>query len=200
MGVVWACLLWSLLWLITQSLYMTHVPYLSDALTTQGNPAYDSVRNFSVVMMWCVFIVAATTFVWSWWSKNDFHFLRVSRWTIIGYGVLVCVGVPLAFRPELLGMPGWLQVLFMAIGTVVQDLPAFGFLQTALEKQTNNLLACGIVAVMFMLGHFVWLGQFDLVIACGAVLFAMARMLTGSVYAAHMLHLGFYVVSLWFVV
>lgn len=176
----------------------TEVPILSDLLIG-GDVPYASVDDFVFLVVWNVAMVAVVTVAWSWWSKGDFSFLHPNRWIYIGYAVLLGVGVILALQPTLLNMPGWLQVICMIVGTACQALVAFGYLQTALERWVSRGLAAGITALMFAGGHFIWIGSFDILIAIGAIVFALARMYTGRVYLTHMIHLGFYWVSLWMV-
>lgn len=186
-----ACFAWSFIWLITQSLFMTRVPFLSNMLVGEG-ASYETVEDFIKIICWCVAVVAVATLMWAKWSKGDFRFLQFKWWVLISYTVLLIPAILLATEPDILGMPGWLQVVCMIVGTAVQILPTFGFLQTALETWSGKLVAACLTATMFALGHFVWMGSFDLVIAVGAAVFAFARMKTATVYLTHALHLGFY--------
>lgn len=193
--IITACFAWSFVWLITQSLFMTRVPFLSDMLVGNAMP-YGSVEDFVKIICWCAAVVAVATLVWAKWSKNDFRFLQPKWWVLISYVGLLAPAILLATESDILGMPGWLQVVCMIVGTAMQILLTFGFLQTALERWSGKLVAAGLTAALFALGHFVWIGSFDLVIAVGAAVFAFARMKTDTVYLTHTLHLGFYWVTL----
>lgn len=191
-------LVWSLVWLITQSLFMGDVPVLSRWLLG-GEPAYASVSHFVIATVWCAAVVAIVSLVWGRLTHNNFAFMKLSRPVVFGYALLTIVGIYLSFRPALLGMPGWLQVVLMTVGTASQDLPTFGYMQTALESTVGKRIAAVIVALMFMMGHTVWMGHVDLLIVVAAVVFAFARRMTGTIYLTHILHLGFYFLTLLFV-
>ena len=197
-SVVAALLAWSFVWLTTQSLFMGNVPVLSRWLLG-GEPVYASVSHVVIATLWCAAVVGFLSIGRGIFTRNNFAFLKLSRPVIIGYVLLAAVAIYLSFKPELLAMPGWLQVILMIVGTASQDLPAFGYMQTAIEAKLGKTMAACIVAAMFMVGHFVWMGHADALIVIAAVVFAFARRTTGTIYLTHMIHLGFYLLTLLFV-
>lgn len=191
---------WWFIWILTQALFITDVPLLSDFLGRSQNIAV----NFAIYTAWICATGLIATFLWSRWSNGDFSFLKAPRWrwVVIGYVPIFIAAIIIIVTRSPFGIPGWLWAPSLLVTTFYQDFLTFGLLQTALEKRLRPLTAALLTAFVFFTGHFWLVGNAPsfldpqvYLFAVGFPIFALLRYKTKTIYATNMIHSAFHILS-----
>jgi membrane protease YdiL (CAAX protease family) len=188
---------WIVVWLSTQALFITDIPVLTKLLATD-----DTTTTFLIYSLWIMALGGIVTIVWSKWSGNDYSFLKTNKkqWVILGYLPVAIAAIIVIASRQLFGIPGWLWAPAVLATTFFQDILTFGYLQTALARRINPIVAALLTAIVFFAGHFWLVGnvatmQNIWLYLVAFPIFALLRYKTKNIYAIHIIHSAFYMFS-----
>lgn len=179
---------WAVLWSLTPGLLGDGV----GSLVTSDPAGVVLVESALALLVAAVLALAHRD-----WTRELFA-AGPTRWL---YALPVAAGVVLPFHYGL-PLPLAVYVVWMAASVLWQNYLTFGLLQGYLRRCFGPRVAVGLVAVVFALGHVLWLPErFGLgsplaaaaMLVLGLVL-ASLRAGTRALHANLALHLGFYLV------
>ena len=185
---IFVVLFWWTFWLLTQTLFIIDVPYLSPLLTS-SNPQ----TNFIYLTLWVVAVNIVALGVWH-WRKRDYSFLKIKdKWDILGYIVpLVLIVALLATKSTAFDVPIGIYIVVMVVTIFCQELLTTGYMQTGLSKTLGPIAATVVTCVMFYLGHFMianTLSLMGVIMVAGFILFSWLRYVRGNIYFVNIVHL-----------
>lgn len=185
---IFVVLFWWTFWLLTQTLFMIDVPYLSPLLTS-SNPQ----TNFIYLTLWVVAVNIVALGVWH-WRKRDYSFLKIKdKWDILGYIVpLVLIVALLATKSTAFDVPIGIYIVVMVVTSFCQELLTTGYMQTGLSKTLGPIAAAIVTCVVFYLGHFMianTLSLMGVIMVAGFILFSWLRYVRGNIYFVNIVHL-----------
>ena len=185
---IFVVLFWWTFWLLTQTLFIIDVPYLSPLLTS-SNPQ----TNFIYLTLWVVAVNIVALGVWH-WRKRDYSFLKIKdKWDILGYIVpLVLIVALLATKSTAFDVPIGIYIVVMVVTSFCQELLTTGYMQTGLSKTLGPIAAAIVTCVVFYLGHFMianTLSLMGVMMVAGFILFSWLRYVRGNIYFVNIVHL-----------
>lgn len=185
---IFVVLFWWTFWLLTQTLFIIDVPYLSPLLTS-SNPQ----TNFIYLTLWVVVVNIVALGVWH-WRKRDYSFLKIKdKWDILGYIVpLVLIVALLATKSTAFDVPIGIYIVVMVVTIFCQELLTTGYMQTGLSKTLGPIAAAIVTCVVFYLGHFMianTLSLMGVMMVAGFILFSWLRYVRGNIYFVNIVHL-----------
>ena len=185
---IFVVLFWWTFWLLTQTLFIIDVPYLSPLLTS-SNPQ----TNFIYLTLWVVAVNIVALGVWH-WRKRDYSFLKIKdKWDILGYIVpLALIVALLATKSTAFDVPIGIYIVVMVVTSFCQELLTTGYMQTGLSKTLGPIAAAIVTCVVFYLGHFMianTLSLMGVMMVAGFILFSWLRYVRGNIYFVNIVHL-----------
>lgn len=127
-----------------------------------------------------------------------------TRW-LYALPVVALLAIPLrvgGIEGDIFGNPAWLYALMMTANVAMQQYLTFGLLQSYFSKKLSVPLTITFTALVFYLGHALFIADKfapiyplnALFIVALGVIFALIRAKTGTLHANLALHLAFYFV------
>jgi len=175
--------MWFLAWAATQGLF------ISEILTRLP---WEINSSYTVVTIW-VLIVTVTCFILMPSFRKES--LPKSRllW-LYSIPVALLFLLPQHYR---LTLNLWVYMFMILVTVFWQDYLTFGVLQSVLSKRVSSNKAATLTAVVFILGHIIFVlnNVFDpqmLLVVIAGLVFAFSRRYSGSIYIANIIHTIFY--------